>query len=80
MRRVLETAAKQFERKAAKAPSGRAVGVACGMYSNACNATMVEVAVNRATGAVQVKRVVMALDIGMVATPTEEGSKPKFAS
>jgi CO/xanthine dehydrogenase Mo-binding subunit len=61
MRRVLQTAAKQFGWKGA-----RGVGVACGMYANACNATMVEVAVNRATGAVQVKRVVMALDVGLV--------------
>ena len=66
MRRVLETAAKQFGWKSGKAPGGRGAGVACGMYSNACNATMVEVAVNRATGAVQVKRVVMALDVGLV--------------
>ena len=66
MRRVLETAAKQFGWKAGKAPGGRGAGVACGMYSNACNATIVEVAVNRATGAVQVKRVVMALDVGLV--------------
>jgi isoquinoline 1-oxidoreductase len=61
MRKVLETAAKRFGWK-----GGRGVGVACGMYSNACNATMVEVAVDRATGAVQVKRVVMALDVGLV--------------
>jgi CO/xanthine dehydrogenase Mo-binding subunit len=72
---VLETAAKQFERKAAKAPSGRAVGVACGMYSNACNATMVEVAVNRARGPVQVKRVVMALDVGMVVIADGRGQQ-----
>jgi nicotinate dehydrogenase subunit B len=35
MRRVLEAVAKQFAWKAAKAPSGRGVGVACGIYSNA---------------------------------------------
>src|SRR5208283_2759029 len=60
MRRVLETAARQFGWKAGRAPTGRGAGMACGMYSNVCNATMVEVAVNRGTGAVQVKRVVMA--------------------
>src|ERR1017187_10196025 len=32
MRRVLEAVAKQFGWKAAKAPSGRGVGVACGIY------------------------------------------------
>jgi nicotinate dehydrogenase subunit B len=69
VRRVLETAARQFGWKSAKAPSGRGIGVACGIYSDACNATMAEVAVNRSTGAVQVKRVVMALDEGLVAYP-----------
>lgn len=69
MRRVLETAAGQFGWTAGRAPTGRGTGMACGMYSNACNATMVEVAVNRATGAVEVKRVVMALDVGLVVNP-----------
>ncbi len=50
MRRVLETAARQFGWKAGRAPTGRGAGMACGMYSNACNATMAEVAVNRAHG------------------------------
>lgn len=69
MRRVLETAARQFGWKAGRAPTGRGAGMACGMYSNACNATMAEVVVNRATGAVEVKRVVMALDEGLVVNP-----------
>ncbi len=69
VRRVLETAAKQFGWKAGRAHGGRGAGVACGMYSNACNATIAEVAVNRATGAVEVKRVVMALDEGFVVNP-----------
>jgi CO/xanthine dehydrogenase Mo-binding subunit len=75
MRRVLETAARQFGWKAGGAPtrvtSGvpSGAGMACGIYSNACNATMAEVAVNRATGGVQVKRVVMALDEGLVVNP-----------
>ena len=68
MRRVLETAAKQFGWKPAKAPSKRGVGVACGIYANACNATMVEVAVQK-DGRVQVKRVVIALDVGVVLNP-----------
>ncbi len=68
MRRVLESAAKQFGWKAAKAPSGRGVGVACGIYSNSCNATMAEVAVHK-DGRVQVKRVVIALDVGVVLNP-----------
>jgi isoquinoline 1-oxidoreductase len=69
MRRVLETAAKQFGWKAGKAPSGRGAGVACGIYSNAYSATMAEVAVNKATGHVQVKRVVSVLDVGLTVNP-----------
>jgi isoquinoline 1-oxidoreductase len=69
MRRVLEAASKQFGWKAAKSPSGRGVGLACGIYSNAYAATMVEVDVNRSTGHVQVKRVVSAVDVGMVVNP-----------
>ena len=69
LRRVLESAAKQFGWKPGRAPSGRGMGMACGIYSNACNATMVEVAVDRPSGHVQVKRVVMALDLGVVVNP-----------
>jgi len=69
MRRVLETLAKQFGWKSAKGPSGRGVGVACGMYSNAYSATMAEVEVNRTTGHVQVKRLVSVLDVGMALNP-----------
>jgi len=69
LRRVLETAARQFGWKAGHAPTGRGAGMACGIYSNACNATMAEVAVNRSTGGVEVKRVVMALDEGLVVNP-----------
>jgi CO/xanthine dehydrogenase Mo-binding subunit len=73
LRRVLETAARQFGWKAGRGapagPTGRGAGMACGIYSNACNATLAEVAVNRATGAVEVKRVVLALDEGLVVNP-----------
>src|ERR1039458_4207917 len=69
MRRVLEAVAKQFGWKAAKSPSGRGAGVACGIYSNAYAATMAEVAVDRKTGHVQVKRVVSAVDVGLAINP-----------
>jgi isoquinoline 1-oxidoreductase len=69
MRRVLEAVAKQFGWKAAKAPSGRGAGVACGIYSDAYAATMAEVAVDRKTGHVQVKRVVSAVDVGLAINP-----------
>jgi CO/xanthine dehydrogenase Mo-binding subunit len=69
MRRALEPVAKQFAWKPAKTPSGRGVGVACGIYSNAYVATMVEIAVGKTTGKVQVKRVVTALDAGVIVNP-----------
>jgi nicotinate dehydrogenase subunit B len=69
MRRVLEAAAKQFGWRAGRTPSGRGVGVACGIYSGAYVATMAEVAVDKSTGRVQVKRVVCAQDQGVVVSP-----------
>lgn len=69
MRRVLEAVAKQFGWKAGKAPSGRGAGVACGIYSDTHVATMAEVEVDKATGKVRVKRVVMALDQGLTLNP-----------
>jgi nicotinate dehydrogenase subunit B len=69
MRRVLEAVAKQFGWKAAKAPSGRGAGMACGIYSDAYTATMAEVAVDPKTGHVQVKRVVSVMDVGLVINP-----------
>ena len=47
LRRGLETAARQFGWKPAKAPSGRGVGVACATYKNESRmASMAEVAVD----------------------------------
>jgi nicotinate dehydrogenase subunit B len=69
MRRVLEAAAETFGQQWAKAPSGRGFGVACTSYQNTYVATMAEVAVDRQTGNVQVKRIVCAQDTGEVINP-----------
>jgi nicotinate dehydrogenase subunit B len=69
MRRVLETAAAKFGWKAAKAPSGRGQGVACGIDAGTLVATMAEVAVDKDSGRVQVKRVVCAQDMGLAINP-----------
>jgi isoquinoline 1-oxidoreductase len=69
MRRTLEAAAKQFGWKERKRANGRGFGVACGMYSGAYSATMAEVEVDKATGHVQVKRLVSALDVGVALNP-----------
>ena len=73
MRRVLETVARKFDWKPARAPSGRGCGVACGIRSGAYVATMAEVEVDKSTGKVQVKRVVHAQDMGLVVNP--EGAR-----
>ncbi|MFB3814173.1 MAG: molybdopterin cofactor-binding domain-containing protein [Terriglobales bacterium] len=66
MRRVLETAARQFGWSPHKTPSGRGIGVACGTDVGSYVATMAEVAVDKSTGQVQVKRVVCAQDQGVI--------------
>jgi isoquinoline 1-oxidoreductase len=73
MRRVLDAAAKQFGGTFAPAPSGRGIGVALGIDSGAYVATIAEVAVDRSTGHVQVKRVVCAQDQGFIVNP--DGSR-----
>ena len=69
MRRTLTAAADRFGWKPAPAPSGRGVGVACGMYIGTYVAMFAEVAVDRASGHVQVGRVVCAQDMGAVVNP-----------
>ncbi|MBW1861643.1 MAG: xanthine dehydrogenase family protein molybdopterin-binding subunit [Deltaproteobacteria bacterium] len=73
MRRVLKAAANKFGWKPSKAPSGRGYGVACGIRSGAYVATMAEVEVDKPTGKVKVKRVILAQDMGLVINP--EGAK-----
>jgi len=69
MRRVLEAAASKFGWKPSRAPSGRGLGVACGIRSGAYVATIAEVEVDRSSGKVQVKRVVHGQDMGLVINP-----------
>ncbi len=70
---VLKAAAEKFGWKPGKLPSGRGVGLACGFDAGAHVAVMAEVEVDKSTGAVQVKRVVAAQDMGLVINP--EGAK-----
>ena len=75
MKRVLAAAADTFGWKPAKAPSGRGVGVACVNYLNTYVVTMAEVGVEK-SGAVKVKRVVCAQDMGRVINP--DGAKAQI--
>jgi len=76
MLRVLEAVAKRFGWKPAKAPSGRGVGVSLAIYSGTYVAMMAEVAVDKATGHVQVERVALAQDMGVVVNP--DGSRQQM--
>ncbi len=76
MRRVVEAAARQFGWKPARTPSGRGAGVACAIYLGTYVATIAEVAVDKRSGQVQVKRVVCAQDQGVVVSP--DGSRQQI--
>jgi isoquinoline 1-oxidoreductase len=73
---VLKAATDRFGWAPKRAPSGRGVGVACAIYLGTYVATCAEVAVDRATGRVQVKRVVLAQDEGVIVNP--EGSRQQI--
>jgi nicotinate dehydrogenase subunit B len=73
MQRVLRAAADAFGWKPATGPSGRGYGIACGIDAGTYVATMAEVHVDRASGRVQVQRIVCAQDMGIVVNP--DGAK-----
>jgi len=73
MIRVLKEAAKKFDWKPGKLPSGRGFGIACGIDAGTYVAHMAEVEVDKKTMHVQVKRVVCAQDMGLCINP--EGAK-----
>jgi isoquinoline 1-oxidoreductase len=69
MRRALSAAAERFGWTPKAAPSQRGFGVSCGDDAGTCVASIAEVRVDRATGAVSVVRVVCAQDMGVVVNP-----------
>jgi isoquinoline 1-oxidoreductase len=69
MEKVLRAAAAKFGWKASRAPSGLGFGLACATDAGAYVATMVEVEVDRNSGAVRVKRIVHAQEMGLVIHP-----------
>jgi isoquinoline 1-oxidoreductase len=66
---VLQAAAKAFGWTPRPAPSGRGFGMACADHRDTLVAAMAEVRVDKPTGAVKVKRVVLAQDMGVVVNP-----------
>jgi nicotinate dehydrogenase subunit B len=73
---VLKAATDRFGWTPKRAPSGRGVGVTCAIYLGTYVATCAELAVDKATGRVQVKRVVLAQDEGVIVNP--EGSRQQI--
>jgi isoquinoline 1-oxidoreductase len=73
MRRVLQAAADAFGWKPAAGPSGRGVGVACGVDAGTYVASMAEVRVDKGTGEVRVERILCTQDMGIVVNP--DGAK-----
>ena len=73
MRGVLRAAAKEFGWTPAHSPSGRGYGVACGFDAGTYVAHLAEVAADKASGQIKVKRVVCAQDMGLCVNP--EGAK-----
>ena len=69
MVRVLKAAAEKFGWTGGKFPSQRGLGVACGIDAGTYVAGIAELAVDKATGKVQMKRVVVAQDMGVVINP-----------
>ena len=76
MRRVLGAAAAKFGWKPAAGPSGRGYGVACGIDAGTYVALISEVSVDKATGAVRVKRIACAQEMGVVVNP--EGARQQI--
>ncbi len=69
MKRVLRACAQKFGWTPKPAPRRRGVGIACGDDAGTYVASMAEVKVDAATGAVTVVRVVCAQDMGVLVNP-----------
>jgi len=76
MQRVLQAAVKLFGWTPKPAPSGRGFGIACGTDAGTYVANMAEVKVDKATGKIQVVRLVSAQDMGVVVNP--EGARQQM--
>jgi nicotinate dehydrogenase subunit B len=68
MRRVLEAAAQRFGYKSAVSPSGRGIGIACGIDAETYVAEIAEVKLDKSNN-VTVKRIVCAQDMGVAINP-----------
>jgi isoquinoline 1-oxidoreductase len=69
MRAVLEAAAKSFGWPSKKTQPGQGFGLACGDEKGSYVATFAEVAVDKASGAVRIVRIVAAFECGAIVNP-----------
>ncbi|MCW3052914.1 MAG: aldehyde oxidase and xanthine dehydrogenase, molybdopterin binding [Chthonomonadales bacterium] len=69
LKAVLEAAAKRFGWEKRKAIPGRGYGLACGTEKGSYVAACAELTVDRATGKVQVTRIVAAFECGAIVNP-----------
>lgn len=69
MVRTLKAAKEKFGWTSIKSPSGKGWGVACGVDAGSYVTLMAQVDVDKSTGKVQVNRVVVAQDMGLVINP-----------
>jgi isoquinoline 1-oxidoreductase len=69
MRKVLQAAAERFGWKQGVSPSGRGYGIACGIDAGTYIAQIAEIAADKASGKVKVKRIVCAQEMGVVINP-----------
>jgi isoquinoline 1-oxidoreductase len=73
MRKVLQAAADAYGWKSAKKAPGKGRGIACGIDAGSYVALIADIAVDAATGAIKVERVVAAQDSGIIVNP--DGAK-----
>ncbi len=66
---VLRAAADKFGYTPSKTPSGRGYGISCAVDANTYVAHMAEIYVDRASGEIEVKRIVCAMDMGLCVNP-----------
>jgi isoquinoline 1-oxidoreductase len=69
MRHVLQAAAEAYGWKSAKGGNGKGRGIACGIDAGSYIALIADIAVDAATGAIKVERVVAAQDSGIIINP-----------
>lgn len=69
MIRTIKTAVDKFGWEPIKSPSGKGLGIACGVDAGAYVVLMAQVDVDKKTGKVKVNRVVVAQDMGLVINP-----------